>query len=126
LGIFGFLGIISLLFGIFTFQAEPFLNPQVLRGLKMLVLGMALGLGFLFIVIGKLVVKALKTRPQTGPESLIGLEAEVIKELNPFGQVKVDDQTWQAKSLSHERIAERSKVKVVKVEGNTLFVEKKE
>jgi membrane-bound serine protease (ClpP class) len=126
LGIFGFLGIISLLFGIFTFQAEPFLNPQVLRGLKMLVLGMTLGLGFLFIVIGKLVVKALKTRPQTGPESLIGLEAEVIKELNPFGRVKVDDQTWQAKSLSHERIAERSKVKVVKVEGNTLFVEKKE
>jgi len=123
-GIFGFLGIISLLFGIFAFQGEPFLSPQIFDAMTMIVFGAIIGIGILFIIIGRGVVKTFRTKPKTGPEALIGLEAEVIKELNPIGQVNLRGEIWQAESISGETIPEKSKVKIIKVEGNTLFVEK--
>jgi len=123
-GLFGFLGIISLLFGVFTFQGEPFLSPQIFEAVTMIVFGAIVGIGILFIIIGRGVVKTLRTKPKTGPEALIGLEAEVIKELNPIGQVKLREEIWQAESINGETIPEKSKVKILKVEGNTLFVEK--
>ena len=121
-GIFGGLGIVSLLLGIFTFEAEPFLSPQIFEAMTMVVFGAIIGIGILFIIIGRGVVKTFRTKPKTGPEALIGLEAEVIKELNPTGQVKLRGEIWQAESLSGETIPEKSKVKIVKVEGNTLYV----
>jgi len=124
-GIFGFLGIISLLFGIFTFQAEPFLSPQIFEAVTMIVFGAIVGIGILFIIIGRGVVKTLRTKPKTGPEALIGLEAEVIKELNPIGQVILRQEIWQAENIRGETIPEKTKVKILKVEGNTLFVEQK-
>jgi membrane-bound serine protease (ClpP class) len=123
-GIFGFLGIISLLFGIFTFQAEPFLSPQIFTAVTMIVFGAVLGIGILFIIIGRGVVKTFRTKPKTGPEALIGLEVEVIKELNPIGQVKLREEIWQAESITGEIIPKGSRVKIIKIEGNTLFVEK--
>ena len=123
-GVFGILGIISLLFGIFTLEGEPFLSPQIFEAVTMIVFGAIVGIGILFIVISRGVVKTFRTKPKTGPEALIGLEAEVIKELNPIGQVKLREEIWQAESLSGEIIPEKSKVKIVKIEGNTLFVEK--
>ena len=81
-------------------------------------------MGILFIIIGRGVVKTFRTKPKTGPEALIGLEAEVIKKLNPIGQVMLKNEIWPAKSLSGEIIPEKSKIKIIKVEGNTLFVEK--
>ena len=122
-GIFGFFGIVSLLFGIFTFQGEPFLSPKIFDAMTMMVLGAILGIAILFIIIGRGVVRTLKTKPKTGPEALIGLEAEVIKELNPIGQVRLREEIWQAKSIKDEIIPKNSKVKIVKIEGNTLFVE---
>ena len=90
----------------------------------MIVFGAIVGIGILFIIIGRGVVKTFRTKPKTGPEALIGLEAEVIKELNPIGQVKLREEIWQAESINGETIPEKSKVKILKVEGNTLFVEK--
>ena len=121
-GIFGFLGIISLLFGIFTFQAEPFLSPQIFIAVTMIVLGAILGIGILFVIIGRGVVKTFRTKPKTGPEALIGLEAEVVKELNPIGQVKLRNEIWQAESIDKKTIPQKSKVEIIKVEGNTLTV----
>ena len=88
--------------------------------------GPVFGIGILFIIIGRGVVKTFRTKPKTGPEALIGLEAQVIKELNPIGQVKLREEIWQAESITGETIPEGSRVKIVKVEGNTLFVEKLE
>jgi len=119
------LGIISLLFGVFTFQAEPFLSPQIFEAMTMIVFGAMVGIGILFIIIGRGVVKTLKTKPKTGPEALIGLEVEVVKELNPIGQAILRNEIWQAESISGETIPEKSKVKIVKIEGNTLFVAQK-
>lgn len=123
-GVFGFLGIISIIFGIFTFQGEPFLSPQIFEAVTMFVLGAVLGIAILFIIIGRGVIKVFKTKPKTGPEALIGLEAKVIKELNPIGQVMLRNEIWQAESITGETIPEKTKVKILKVEGNTLFVEK--
>ncbi|MBZ1345397.1 MAG: NfeD family protein [Candidatus Nealsonbacteria bacterium] len=123
-GIFGGLGIIFLLLGVFTFEAEPFLSPQIFDATTMMVLGALLSIGILFVIISREVVKDLRTKPKTGPEALIGLEAEVIKELNPIGQVMLRNEIWQAESADGKTIPEKSKVKIVKIEGNTLFVEK--
>ncbi len=90
----------------------------------MMVLGALLSIGILFIIISRGVVKDLRTKPKTGPEALIGLEAEIIKELNPLGQVILKNEIWQAQSINGGTIPEKSKVKIIKVEGNTLFVEK--
>ncbi len=102
----------------------------------MFVLGAVLGIGILFIIIGRGVVKILKTKPKTGSEALIGLEAEVIKELNPIGQVMLRNEIWQARlsfpsenfggqaeSANGQTIPKGAKVKIIKIEGNTLFVE---
>jgi len=123
-GIFGFLGITSLVFGIFTLEGEPFLSPQIFEAVTMFVLGAVLGIGILFIIIGRGVIKIFKTKPKTGVEALIGLEAEVSKELNPIGQVMLRNEIWQAESITGKIISEGSRVKIIKIEGNTLFVEK--
>jgi len=123
-GIFGGLGIVSLALGVFVFEAEPFLFPGIFEAMTMVVLGAVLSVAALFIIITRGTVKALKTKPQTGSESLIGLEAEVIKELNPAGQVKMKEEIWSAKSENLEKVQEGEKVKIVKVEGNTLLVQK--
>ena len=115
----------SQLLGVFTFQAEPFLSPQIFEAVTMIVFGAIVGIGILFIIIGRGVVKTLRTKPKTGPEALIGLEAEVIKELNPIGQVILRQEIWQAENIRGETIPEKTKVKILKVEGNTLFVEQK-
>jgi len=121
-GIFGFFGIASLVLGVFTLEGEPFLSPEIFEATTMIVLGALTGLGILFIIIGRGAVKALKAKPKTGSEVLIGREAKVIKELNPIGQVMLRSEIWQAKSIDGKTIPEKTEVKIIKVEGNTLFV----
>jgi membrane-bound serine protease (ClpP class) len=121
-GIFAIGGTIAILLGIFTFEAEPFFSPRFFDAITMFVIGAALAICILFVIIGRGVAKALKSKPKTGSEALIGLEAEVIKELNPIGQVKLREEIWQAESLSGKTILKRQKVKIIKIEGNTLFV----
>jgi len=123
-GIFGGLGIVSLFLGIFTFEAEPFFSPRIFEAMTMIVLGAVVSIAILFVIIGRGVVKTLKEKPKTGPEALIGLTAEVIKELNPIGQVRIRGEIWPAESINGKTVPEKSKVKVKEVKGNTLFVEK--
>ena len=121
-GIFGFLGIVSLVFGIFILEREPSLQTGYFHGVTTLVLGVLAGLLILFIIITRGVSKIFGSKPKTGPEALIGLEAEVIEGLNPAGRVRVRQETWLAESLERKNIPERAKVKIIKVEGSTLFV----
>lgn len=123
-GVFGGLGIVSLALGIFVFEAEPFLSPRIFEAMTMVVLGAVAAVGILFIIISRGAVTALKAKPKTGSESLIGLEAEVVKELNPFGQVILKQEIWQAESDDGKTIPKGTRVKIVKTEGNTLFVQK--
>ena len=123
-GIFGIIGAIAILLGIFTFEAEPLFAPKFFDAITMMVIGAVIVICFFFVLIGQKVIKVIRAKPETGPEALIGLEATVIKELNPVGQVKLKGEIWQAESFDGKTIPEKSRVRIVKIEGNTLFVEK--
>ncbi len=121
-GIFGISGTIAIILGIFTFEAEPLLAPELFDAMTMFILGMALALCIFFVFIGKVLRKSLRAKAQTGSEALIGLSAEVVKELNPRGQVKIKGEIWTAESIDGEAILKGVNVEILKVEGNTLFV----
>jgi len=44
------------------------------------------------------------------------------KTLDPAGQVEVKGEIWPARSLDGKIILKGTKVEIVKVEGNTLYV----
>lgn len=123
-GIFGIGGAIAIVLGIFTFEAEPFLTHGFFEAMKMVVIGTVLSICILFVIIGRGVAKTLRVKPKTGPEALIGLQAEVVKILNPLGQVKIKGEIWSAESFDKKIIPKKLKVEIVKVEGNTLIVKK--
>ena len=61
--------------------------------------------------------------PQVGPSTLLGLDAVVINACTPWGRVKLQGETWQARS---EGAAEcGALVRVRSVDGLTLHVEPK-
>jgi len=121
-GIFGGLGIVSLILGIFTFEAEPFLSPQIFEAMTMIVFGALLAICILFVIIGRGVVKSLREKPKAGPEALISEVALVRITLDPAGRVEVKGEIWLAQSLDGKTILKGTKVEIVKVEGNTLYV----
>ena len=121
-GFFGLFGTISLILGIFTFEAEPFFSPRIFGAISMFVFGTIFTFAILFVIITKGVVKSLKEKPKAGPEALIGQRALVLKTLDPLGQVKIKGEIWRAKSFNGKVIRKNSKVKIIKVEGNTLYV----
>ena len=55
----------------------------------------------------------------------LGLEAIVIEDITENGgKIKIFDEIWAAKSLNGENISKDEKVKIVKNESLTMFVEK--
>jgi membrane protein implicated in regulation of membrane protease activity len=59
--------------------------------------------------------------PQVGTSTLVGLDAVVIKACTPWGRVRLQGETWQARS---EGAAERGVlVRVRSVDGLALHVE---
>lgn len=121
-GVFGILGTGIIALGIFTFEAEPFFAPGFFDTMTMIVIGAAIAICALFVIIGRGVAKTFRAKPKTGSESLIGFNAEVVKELNPRGQIKIKQEIWSAKSMNGEMISVGEKVKIIKIEGNTIFV----
>lgn len=69
----------------------------------------------------KYVYPALKKKPITGFESIIGLIGVVVKPLNPEGLVKVQGELWKAISCDKDVINIDEKVEIIKVEGLTLI-----
>jgi len=59
---------------------------------------------------------------RVGLEALIGLTAEAVTPLNPFGQVKINGEIWSALSQNGTTIPLQQKVRVLKAHGNTLHV----
>ncbi len=125
-GILGVIGTIIVVLGIFTFEAEPLFTPELFDAMTISILGTALIVCFLFVTLGRILRKSILTKPKTGPEALIGLRVKVIKELNPRGYVRINQETWSAENVNQETILINSNVEIVKVEGNTIFVKKVE
>ena len=59
---------------------------------------------------------------RVGPEALVGLTAEAVTPLNPFGQVKINGEIWSALSQNGTTIPLQQKVRVLEAHGNTLHV----
>jgi membrane-bound serine protease (ClpP class) len=86
----------------------------------------ALATAFLTVFLVGQVVKAQRSRVQTGGESLIGQEAVAQEDFGPQhhefeGQVRVHGETWRARSTS--RVADGEHVRIAGREGLTLFVD---
>ena len=77
-----------------------------------------------------LVVKYVNQKTvATNADRVLGAAARVTETIDntvPVGAVYVDGKTWSARSVSGERIAEGTMVRVVRMEGVRLFVEEKE
>jgi|SRR5215471_3986139 membrane protein implicated in regulation of membrane protease activity len=64
-----------------------------------------------------------RRRARVGAEALLGVHAQVVGRLDPVGQVKVNGELWQARSVRGWSVAPGSDVLVLGLEGLTLLVE---
>jgi len=81
----------------------------------------ALSLVFFMFIIG-FSIRALRSKPTTGSEGLLGEIGEALTVLNPDGRVKVHGEIWNALSVSG-KIAKDARIKVVGLENLTLRVQ---
>ena len=72
------------------------------------------------------IARAMKKRPKSGAEGLIGAEARVVSILGPHDEaqytVRISGELWSANSSDNLKLDET--VKVLSVKGLTLTVEK--
>ena len=66
-------------------------------------------------------LKALRERPQTGVESMIGEQGVVVSSASAYYWVKVRGELWRAKSK--QKLAVNDRVKVYRLENLVLEVE---
>jgi len=113
-------GIVSLLLGslmLIDAEKEPFLTIS----LKLIASATAFTALFFAFALG-LAARAMRRRPATGKEAMLGLVGRAKTELSPEGYVVVRGELWQARAREG-RIEAGKKVKVVDVDNLTLVVE---
>ena len=83
----------------------------------------SLGFAVLFLFLGRLALKALRQRPATGAEALVGQTARTRTVLEPDspGHVDLRGEIWRA--ISHAPVQAGHPVRVTRVDGLTLMVE---
>lgn len=77
-----------------------------------------------FIIVGY-ALRAQKVPIRTGYESLVGKVGLVKQTLSPSGEVQLNGEFWSAESASGEIVESGEKVRVVRVDGLRVIVEKK-
>lgn len=113
-------GIISLTLGSVLLFDSP--EPALRLSFQVLIPAIVVATSF-FVVVIILAVKAQMRKKFTGAEAMIGQEAEVVRDIDPEGEVFILGEYWKAKS--DKRIPKGAKVKIVKMEGLKLIVEEK-
>jgi len=84
----------------------------------------ALLLGVLVFIMQKAVIPTLHKKRITGSEGMIGLTGTVIEPLTPEGIVRVEGESWKAKSVGDD-IAVDEEVEILGLDGLTLKVSRK-
>ena len=69
-----------------------------------------------------LVSRALGRRPHTGPQSMVGQTAVVVRPLEPHGTVRLAGELWRAEAVAGGPIAAGASIEVESVEGLVLRV----
>ena len=127
-GLFTVAGVVTFIIGgIMLFSGnggEYLVTGETYSVLRIAIIVMAILLGLFFLFGVATVVRAHKKKPEAGKEELVGKVGKVVEDLDPEGVVKLHGELWTAESRSGERIPVGEKVKVVKVDGLTLIVEK--
>jgi membrane protein implicated in regulation of membrane protease activity len=65
-----------------------------------------------------------RRRARVGAEALVGAHAEVVERLDPEGRVRVAGELWTARSSDGGHVEPGASVRIVRLEGLTLFVER--
>ena len=114
-------GIISLLLGSMMLIRTG--SGEVGRiSLSVIISATAVTALFFLFVIG-MGLKAQRLKVVTGASTLVDKNGIVTEALDPIGMVRVNGELWKAESLSGQ-IREGEKIRVVRMEGFKLFVEK--
>lgn len=116
-GVGGVVGGVCLVLGFSLLQTRP-VNPLHLTMIGSFIAATAL---VLWVALRK-ALRANRSRPLVGPESLVGTSGEAQSELNPTGDVFLNGELWAAEGDS--RIERGTKVVVTRIEGNKIFVKK--
>jgi len=97
-------------------------NPQIRISIFSILTALLLTLIFFFVIIA-FAIKALKQKPQTGSESIIGRVGVAIENFQKGeGRVMILGEIWFAQS--NDNILKDDKVEVIGIEGLTLKVRK--
>jgi membrane-bound serine protease (ClpP class) len=86
---------------------------------KLLVLGAGIVAEIGEVIWGRRLAR--RWRPKTGAEAMIGMQAEVVSPMHPLGQVRVNGELWEARSIVGADVGDT--VVVRGMEGLTLVVE---
>ncbi len=116
-------GIVSMLLGALMLIRSPLTAGGVSLGVAF---GATLPFALITIFLMRLVLRSRGWKQSTGMDQLIGEEGQVTQSLDMIGaaaagMIRVHGELWQARAS--EPIVAGSKVRVVKAEGLTLFVE---
>jgi membrane-bound serine protease (ClpP class) len=115
-------GIISVLLGsMFLFRQSPTENIVAVSRSVIYATTATTALFFIFIV--SMGLKAQRIKPATGASAMIGAAGEAINLIDPNGMVKINDEMWNAISLSGKINAGESII-VKELKDLTLYVER--
>lgn len=119
-GLLTIAGIISLLLGSLILFGN---NPPALKVYTPFLYTVVFIFALLFGVITYLAIRAVRKKPVTGSEELIGLEGKALTDITTEGgKVFLHGEIWQA--FSDEVIPKDSKIKVLEKKGFSLKVKK--
>jgi membrane-bound serine protease (ClpP class) len=118
-GVLGIGGLVSLLIGSVMITNEV---PGVTVSYRVIV-PVVLALGGIVLFLGRLALGALRLKPVTGAEGLVGEQGSALTAIHPDhpGQISVHGEIWRA--ISGEPIDRGTAVRVIAVDGLTLGVE---
>jgi len=117
-------GLIPFILGsllLFTpFRPDSPVVPELRVSLWLVILMAGIIVVFSLIIL-RAILSASRLPPRAGAERLIGQEAVAQSDLDPEGQVNIDQQTWSATSIG-SKVKKGQKVRVVEISGVHLQV----
>lgn len=120
-GILAAAGILSLVAGLATLIDAP--TPELRVHLATAVAA-GVGFGSISAALAFVALRAKRSKHLLGPQAMVGLMATVQTSLHPTGQVEVRGELWQARTVDRSGAETGETVRVRRVEGLTLVVER--
>jgi membrane-bound serine protease (ClpP class) len=122
-GVLGAGGAVAMLLGALMLIKSPMTTGGVSLGVAF---GVTLPFALLVVFLMRLVLKSRSWKQTTGIEQLIGSEGEATQAIgaadSPKGMVRVHGELWRA-AAAGQAISAGTRVRVIRVEGLTLYVE---